>query len=79
MVIHKSRSQVRFFQGTVQHNARGDICQLHDRGASHERDIPGTRQRDERLGINAAGIGDCAAGCADCHIRYIVLVPEGIA
>ncbi len=40
----------------VQHNACGNVGQLHDRGTDYESDIPGTRQRDERLGINTSGM-----------------------
>ena len=76
MVIHQSSAFVRFLQGTVQHNAGCDPGQFHDRGSDHQGNIPGTRQGDERLGIYAARIGDRAAGRRDCHIRYIVLVPE---
>ncbi len=76
MVIHQRRAQVCFFQSTVQHNAGCDPSQFYYRGSNHERDIPRTRQRDERLRINTSRIGDCASGRGDCHIRYIVLVPE---
>ena len=74
MIVHQCSIQVCFLQGTVQHNTCGDIRQFHDRGSNYERDIPGTRQRDERFGINTTGDGDCVAGRGDCYIRNIVLI-----
>lgn len=79
VIVHQGAAQIGFLQSTVQNNAAGNACQFYDGCAYHERNISGARQGDERFGINAARIGDCAAGCRDCHIRYIVLVPEGIA
>ena len=49
VVVHQGGAQIRLFQSTVQHDARCDPGQFHDRGSDHQGNIPGACQGDERL------------------------------
>lgn len=64
--IHQGAAQVCFLQSAVKDDIPRNTFQFHNGCAHHERDVPGTIHRKDRLGVNAAGIGDGRPGCGDC-------------
>ena len=78
MVVHQSIALVGFLQHGVNDDAPGASFQFHDGRTHHERDVPGTCDHQDWLGVHAAGIRDDRPGCGDRDVSGSIGIEERI-
>ena len=79
MVVHQGAAQVGFLQSAVENDAPGNILQFHNGCTHHERNVPGTIHREDRLGVHASRIRDDRPGCGDRDVNGGIGIDERIA
>lgn len=79
MIVHQCGSLVCFLQHGVDNDAPRDVLQFHDGHAHHERNVPGTCDCQDRLGIHASRICDDRPGCGDRDVSSGIGIEEWIA
>ena len=79
VAVHADFAVVGFHERRVQRDAVGDSVQFNNAHVHHEGDFSGAIHRDDRFGIDAAGVGDERAGGRHGDRRHIFLIPEGLA